>query len=54
MLIDGNSEENSELGGTVSAQLLQNTQDELLRDKENGSEEIKSNFLPAISQKGSN
>jgi hypothetical protein len=54
MFIDANSEENSETGGTRSAQQLRNNQDDILREKENGSEENKSQFLPAIGQKGSN
>ena len=55
MFVDANSEENSETGGTRSAQLLQNAQaSEPLREEDNGIEESKSQFLPAISQKGSN
>jgi len=54
MLIDNNSEEDSEPMRNGSGKQLQNTHEELLRDRENGSEEIKSHFLPAINGKGSN
>ena len=54
MLIDNNSEEASEFERNRSVNQLQNAHEELLRDKENGSEEHDIHFLPAINQAGNN